>query len=97
MTEIQNDESSLSILDVRNGIIAFLQTSLLTPPSLCVGHLNPITISDGNIARVNVTTPLQIDGFESLMYEHTFYEYDSNEDVSKYYNHTYEKINDLHN
>ncbi|XP_043675142.1 acylamino-acid-releasing enzyme-like isoform X1 [Vespula pensylvanica] len=88
MTEIQNDESSLSILDVRNGIIAFLQTSLLTPPSLCVGHLNPITISDGNIARVNVTTPLQIDGFESLMYEHTFYEYDSNEDV-KSFNFTY--------
>lgn len=97
MTEIQNDESSLTILDVRHDIIAFLQTSLLTSSSLCVGYLNTITINDGNIARVNVTTPLKIDGFESLMFEHTFYEYDNAEDVSKYCNRIYKGVNDLHN
>ncbi|KAK2575468.1 hypothetical protein KPH14_011199 [Odynerus spinipes] len=88
MTEIQNDGSSLSILDVKDDIIAFLKTSLLDPPCLCAGRLDFKTINDGNIFKVNVTTPLKISNFESLMYEHTIYEYDNDDDV-KSFNFTY--------
>lgn len=88
ITEIQNDGSSLSILDVKNDIIAFLKTSLLEPTHLCVGRLDFKTINDGEIFRVNVTTPLEISNFESLMYEHSIYEYDNDDDV-KLFNFTY--------
>lgn len=84
MTEIQNDGSSLSILDVKDDIIAFLKASLLEPPRLCVGRFNLEMIENGNISKVNITSPLKIPGFETLMYEHTFYEYDTDEDVKSF-------------
>lgn len=88
MIEIQNDESSLTILDVKDDIIAFVQTSLLKPPTLYVGRLDPTQLKNGNITRVNITDSQKIDGFESLMYEHTIYEYDNDDDI-KTFNFTY--------
>ncbi|KAI4497982.1 hypothetical protein M0802_006806 [Mischocyttarus mexicanus] len=88
MIEIQNDESSLTVLDVKDDVIAFIQTSLLKPSTLYVGHLDPAQFTNGNITRVNITDPQKIDGFESFMYDHTIYEYDNNDDI-KTFNFTY--------
>ncbi|XP_014613731.1 PREDICTED: acylamino-acid-releasing enzyme-like isoform X2 [Polistes canadensis] len=88
MIEIQNDESSLTILDVKDDIIAFVQTSLLKPSTLYVGRLDPTQLKNGNITRVNITDSQKIDGFESLMYEHTIYEYDNDDDITTF-NFTY--------
>ncbi|XP_015187684.1 PREDICTED: acylamino-acid-releasing enzyme-like isoform X2 [Polistes dominula] len=88
MIEIQNDESSLTILDVKDDIIAFALTSLLKPSTLYVGRLDPTQFKNGNITRVNITNSQEIDDFKSLMYKHTIYEYDNDDDI-KTFNFTY--------
>ena len=51
ITEIQNDKSSLAILDVKDDIIAFSETSLLEPSMLSVGRFDSETISNGHIKK----------------------------------------------
>ncbi|XP_078036139.1 acylamino-acid-releasing enzyme isoform X1 [Augochlora pura] len=86
--EIQNDKSSLTILDVKNDVIAFLQTSLLDPTSLVVGRFNSEALSNGNITTSKITTSTTIPGSENLMYNFCDYDYDNNDDV-KHFNYIY--------
>ncbi|CAK9801993.1 Acylamino-acid-releasing enzyme [Anthophora plagiata] len=86
--EIQNDKSSLVILDVKNDIIAFSETSLLEPPVLTVGKFTSEAINSGNIKRNKVSTAATIPGAENLMYEPSDYDYDNDEEI-KHFNFIY--------
>lgn len=83
ITEIQNDKSSLAILDVKDNIIAFSETSLLEPPMLTVGRFDSETISNGRIKRNKISIPEKIPGTENLMYEPSEYDYNNDEEISK--------------
>ncbi|XP_046424381.1 acylamino-acid-releasing enzyme-like [Neodiprion fabricii] len=82
--EIVNDTSSLSILDVKNDIVAFVRTSLVEPTRLAVGRFNPAATQLGNIERVEITVPLQIEGLENLKYEFIEHMYDNNDEVKQF-------------
>ncbi|XP_076752190.1 acylamino-acid-releasing enzyme isoform X2 [Xylocopa sonorina] len=86
--EIKNDKSSLTILDVKNNIIAFLETSLLEPSVLTIGNFNSETINNGNIHRNKISVPATIPGSENLMYEPSEYDYDGDEEI-KHFNFIY--------
>ncbi|XP_015439010.1 PREDICTED: acylamino-acid-releasing enzyme-like isoform X2 [Dufourea novaeangliae] len=88
VTEIQNDKSSLNILDVKDDIIAFLETSLLEPSVLTVGKFTPEVVSSGTIPRSKISTLTTIPDSENLMYELCDFDYDSNEEV-KHFNFIY--------
>ncbi|KAG5334733.1 ACPH enzyme, partial [Acromyrmex charruanus] len=86
--EIKNDKSSLSILDVKGDVIAFLSTSLTQPSSLIVGRFKSEVASSGDISRIAITTPMKIHGFEEIIYEQNEYSYD-NDDSIKQFNYIY--------
>ncbi|XP_050593009.1 acylamino-acid-releasing enzyme-like isoform X1 [Bombus affinis] len=88
ITEIQNDKSSLAILDVKDDIIAFSETSLLEPSMLSVGRFDSETISNGHIKRNKISIPEKIPGTENLMYEPSEYDYDNDEEI-KHFNFIY--------
>lgn len=88
ITEIQNDKSSLNILDVKNDIIVFLETSLLEPPYLTVGKFDPEIINNGFIKRNKISISTMIPGSENLMYEASEYDYDNDEEI-KHFNFIY--------
>ncbi|XP_043598877.1 acylamino-acid-releasing enzyme-like isoform X3 [Bombus pyrosoma] len=88
ITEIQNDKSSLVILDVKDDIIAFSETSLLEPPMLTVGRFDSETISNGRIKRNKISIPEKIPGSENLMYEPSEYDYNNDEEI-KHFNFIY--------
>ncbi|XP_043515527.1 acylamino-acid-releasing enzyme-like isoform X2 [Frieseomelitta varia] len=88
VTEIQNDKSSLTILDVKNDVIAFSEMSLLEPPTLTVGKFDSKTIATGHIKKYRVSVPETIPGTENLMYEGSEYDYDNDEEI-KHFNFIY--------
>ncbi|XP_012538169.2 acylamino-acid-releasing enzyme isoform X3 [Monomorium pharaonis] len=88
VTEIKNDRSSLSILDVKENMIAFLNTSLIQPSSLMIARFDNEVATSGNIPRIALTTPLNITGFEKITYEQNEYSYD-NDDSIKQFNYIY--------
>ncbi|XP_076293755.1 acylamino-acid-releasing enzyme isoform X1 [Lasioglossum baleicum] len=88
VTEIENDRSSLHILDVRNDVIAFLQTSLLEPTALVVGKFEPAIINSGSIPRNKITTSTTIPDSENVMYECCDYDYDNGDEI-KHFNFIY--------
>ncbi|OAD53128.1 Acylamino-acid-releasing enzyme, partial [Eufriesea mexicana] len=88
ITEIQNDKSSLIILDVKDNVIAFLETSLLEPPMLTVGKFDSNSVISGHIKRSKVSVSTSIPGSENLMYEPSEYDYDNNEEI-KHFNFIY--------
>lgn len=88
VTEIRNDTSSLSILDVKGDMIAFLNTSLTQSSSLQIGRFNSEAADIGDISRIALTTPMAIQGFEEITYEQNEYNYD-NDDSIKQFNYIY--------
>lgn len=84
MTEIENDTSSLAILDVKGDVIAFLNTSLTQPSSLMIGRFKNEAASNGDIPRIPVTSPMKINGFEEIIYEQNEYSYDNDDSISKW-------------
>ncbi|XP_011870317.1 PREDICTED: acylamino-acid-releasing enzyme-like isoform X2 [Vollenhovia emeryi] len=84
ITEINNDTSSLSVLDVKEDVIAFLNTSLTQPSSLVVGEFQIKATSDGNIPRLSVKPPMEIDGFKEIIYEPNEYNYDNDDDIKQF-------------
>lgn len=88
ITELKNDKSSLSILDVQGNMIAFLNISLIQPSSLMIGHFKVEAANNGDIPRIAITTPMKINGFEKIMYEPNEYSYD-NDDSIKQFNYIY--------
>ncbi|XP_067204880.1 acylamino-acid-releasing enzyme-like isoform X2 [Linepithema humile] len=84
ITEINNTRSSLSILDVKENVIAFLSTSLTQPHSILVGHFKNEAVDSGDIPRTVITTPMKIDGFEKITYELNEHKYDSNETINEF-------------
>ncbi|XP_076680361.1 acylamino-acid-releasing enzyme isoform X2 [Andrena cerasifolii] len=84
VTDILNDTSSLTILDVKDDIIAFCQTSLLESSVLSVGRFNPEAINSGNITKSQISTSAAIPGSENLMYEFSEYDYDNNEEINHF-------------
>ncbi|XP_076182257.1 acylamino-acid-releasing enzyme isoform X2 [Ptiloglossa arizonensis] len=88
ITEIQNGKSSLTILDVKNDIIIFSESSLMEPFVLTVGRFNLEIINAGDIVRWKISTPATIPGAENLMYEPSEYNYD-NDDEIKHFNFIY--------
>lgn len=83
ITEIKNDRSSLSILDVKGDVIAFLNISLTQPSSLMVGRFKIEAANTGDIPRIAITTPIKIHGFEEIIYEPIEYSYDNDDSISK--------------
>ncbi|GAB1863765.1 Acylamino-acid-releasing enzyme [Camponotus japonicus] len=88
VTEIKNNGSSLSILDVKGDIIAFLNTSLTQPASLMVGRFKSKAANIGDIPRITITTPIKIDELQEIMYESNEYVY-NNDDSIKQFNFIY--------
>ncbi|KMQ95719.1 acylamino-acid-releasing enzyme [Lasius niger] len=88
ITEIKNDGSSLTILDVKGDVIAFLNTSLTQPASLMVGRFKSEAENIGDIARTTITTPMKIDELKGIMYEPNEYIY-NNDDSIKQFNFIY--------
>lgn len=83
VTEILNDKTSLTVLDVKNDIIAFSQTSLLEPSVLTVGRFNQEAIISGNITRSQISVSTMVPGSENLTYEPSEYNYDNSDEISK--------------
>ncbi|XP_031836700.1 acylamino-acid-releasing enzyme [Nomia melanderi] len=88
ITEIQNDKSSLTILDVKDDVIAFSQTSLLDPSDLIVGRFHPEVVDSGIIPKNKILSSETIPGSENLMYEICDYDY-NNDDEIKHFNFIY--------
>ncbi|XP_043258175.1 acylamino-acid-releasing enzyme-like [Colletes gigas] len=88
ITEIQNDKSSLVVLDVKNDVIAFLESSIMEPSVLTIGRFNLEVVNNGNIARSKISTSATIPESENLMYEFSEYDYD-NDDEIKHFNFIY--------
>ncbi|XP_017884457.1 acylamino-acid-releasing enzyme-like [Ceratina calcarata] len=86
--EIPNYKSSLSVLDVKNDIIIFSETSLLQPPTLSVGRIDSETMSNGHIKRTRIPPSALIPGSEKLVYEPCEYDYDTDEEI-KHFNYIY--------
>lgn len=89
--EIQNDDTSLFILDVRKNRVVLMRTSLIEPPRLVVGRFDPAVEAAElpNLHLLEITKPLVMpDGMEDLMIENTDYEYNSKEEI-KEFNYTY--------
>lgn len=88
IAEIENDKSSLSILDVKNDVILFSETSLLESPTLSVARFDSETINNGRIKRTKVSPLTLIPGSEKLFYEPREYDYDNDEEI-KHFNYIY--------
>ncbi|KAL0100888.1 hypothetical protein PUN28_019344 [Cardiocondyla obscurior] len=88
ITEINNDKSSLAILDVKGDVIAFVNTSLTQPASLMVGRFKIDAANSGDISKIAITTPMKIHGFEEIIYEPNEYTY-NNDDIIKQFNYIY--------
>lgn len=88
ITQIQEGKNNLNILDVKDNVIAFSETSLLEPSFLSVGRFDPEIINTGYISRTKITVPLTIPGFKELMYETVEYDYDNDNEV-KHFNFIY--------
>ncbi|XP_066583990.1 acylamino-acid-releasing enzyme-like [Prorops nasuta] len=85
ITEIENDESSLGILDVKDNNILFLQSCLTTPSVLFVAKFSR---EKGVFARKAVTPIETIPNSDKLMYESTEYTYENDDEVNNF-NFTY--------
>lgn len=70
-------------MDVKDNVIAFLETSLLEPPMLTVGKFDSNSIISGHIKRSKLSVSTLIPGSENLMYEPSEYDYDTDEEISK--------------
>lgn len=81
IVEIQNETGSLSILDVKENVIAFLSTSLMQPPCLMVGCFQYEDLDSGNIPRLAITTPPNL-GLDNFMYEANEHTYDNDDEIS---------------
>ncbi|TGZ46657.1 acylamino-acid-releasing enzyme isoform X1 [Temnothorax longispinosus] len=88
ITEIRNDRSSLSILDVKGDVIAFVNTSLMQYSTLMAGRFNIEAANNGDIPRSAITLPIKIPGPEEIIYEPNEYSYD-NDDSIKQFNYIY--------
>ncbi|XP_020296505.1 acylamino-acid-releasing enzyme-like isoform X2 [Pseudomyrmex gracilis] len=88
VTEINNDGSSLVVLDVKENVIAFLNISLTQPANLMVGRFELGAADSGDIPRIAISTPVKIDGFEEIIYEPNEYIY-NNDDSIKQFNYIY--------
>ncbi|XP_076234008.1 acylamino-acid-releasing enzyme isoform X2 [Calliopsis andreniformis] len=88
ITEILNDKTSLTVLDVKNDVVAFSQVSLLEPSVLIMGKLTPEVFNTGNITRNQISTSTMIPGTENLMYEPSEYDYDNSDEI-KHFNFIY--------
>lgn len=83
ITEIVNDKSSLTILDVKDDIIAFLETSVIEPAFLTVGKFNSEAVNNGTIKRHEVSAITKILTADDFMYEPSEYYYDNDDEISK--------------
>lgn len=82
LTEIENDTSSLSILDVKNDMILFSRTSLVDYPRLFIGRFD-----NNNLSRVllnQVSAEIKAIDFSNIKYEFNEYQYNNKEEVRKY-------------
>lgn len=83
VTEIENaDGSSLNILDVRRNRIVFTRVSAIQPPQLVVAKFDPTSENIGKLTLINCTQPLDIPNGENLVYEHTEFEYKTDDPIS---------------
>ncbi|XP_051153691.1 acylamino-acid-releasing enzyme-like [Leptopilina boulardi] len=91
LIEVQNDDSSLTVLDVRKNRVVLMKTSLTEPPRLVVGRFDPSVDAAElpNLHLLEITKPLIMpEGMENLIIENTDYTYNSKEEV-KEFNYTY--------
>ncbi|KAK0171369.1 hypothetical protein PV328_009110 [Microctonus aethiopoides] len=79
LTEIENDQSSLSFLDAKNNILLFAKTSLIQPTYLIMGRFDNKNPSKINFN--NVSLPIKLINSEKLKYEPIEYVYDNDEQV----------------
>lgn len=79
LTEIENDQSSLSFLDAKNDILLFAKTSLIQPTYLIMGRFD--NKNPSKMKFNNVSLPIKLVNSEKLKYEPIEYVYDNDEQV----------------
>ncbi|XP_043269367.1 acylamino-acid-releasing enzyme-like isoform X2 [Venturia canescens] len=67
LTEIENDLKTLSILDVHNNILLFMETSVIEPSELMIGRFDESSVH--SISRNSITRRNPIEGFANFMYD----------------------------
>jgi hypothetical protein len=83
ITEIENDETSLIVGDVKENIIVFMHTSVIQPMKLMVGRFESKAAHSGIISRTTIGIPFKIDSFENFTFEANEYTYNNNDEISK--------------
>ncbi|XP_014477791.1 PREDICTED: acylamino-acid-releasing enzyme-like isoform X2 [Dinoponera quadriceps] len=83
IVEVQNENSSLSVLDVKGNVVAFLSTSLTQPSCLMVGCFQNTELETGDISKLAITTPLNF-GLDKFMYEANEYTYDNDDEIKQF-------------
>ncbi|XP_044008354.1 acylamino-acid-releasing enzyme-like isoform X1 [Aphidius gifuensis] len=81
LTEIVNDTSSLTIVDIKSNAILFKRTSLIEPSRLLLGYFVPGT---DKIPFISISRELKLPQFEDIIYETNEYVYDNNEPVKEF-------------
>ncbi|XP_051170395.1 acylamino-acid-releasing enzyme-like isoform X1 [Leptopilina boulardi] len=91
LNEIQNDDSSLLVLDVKQNRLVLMRMSSIEPPRLVVGRFDP-SVEDAELSNLHlleITKPVAMpEGIKNLIIEHTDYKYNSEEEVNEF-NYTY--------
>lgn len=83
LTEINNDDGSLNILDVKKNYVLFARSSLLVPSHLLIGKFDAASSDIDNLNLHPCTTPLEIPEAETLMCDITEYIHDNNDSTSE--------------
>ncbi|KAH0948413.1 hypothetical protein HN011_002804 [Eciton burchellii] len=84
ITEIENDETSLIVGDVKENIIVFMHTSVIQPMKLMVGRFESKAAHSGIISRTTIGIPFKIDSFENFTFEANEYTYNNNDEIKQF-------------
>lgn len=86
LIEIQNNDSSLIVLDVRENRVLLIRSSLTEPPRLVMGRFNPSAEATklSNLNLLEITKPVVMpEAIENLIIENVDYKYNSDEEVGE--------------
>lgn len=87
LIEIQNNDSSLIVLDVRENRVLLIRSSLTEPPRLVMGRFNPSAEATklSNLNLLEITKPVVMpEAIENLIIENVDYKYNSDEEVDEF-------------
>ncbi|XP_032676975.1 acylamino-acid-releasing enzyme-like isoform X2 [Odontomachus brunneus] len=83
IVEVQNENGSLSVLDVKENVVAFLSQSLTQPSCLMVGCFQYPGLGTGDILKLAITTPPNL-GLGNFTYEANEYTYDNDDEIKQF-------------